>query len=118
MVKGVEKDRVAIFDATNSTAERRKWILEECTSPYKRAGKPTGVVFVESICDDEALLNQNYNFKVSNSPDFKGMAREEGLDDLKKRVQKYEEKYETLSDESQSCKFKKFFQLKECVLSS
>jgi hypothetical protein len=38
-------ERVAIFDATNSTRKRRQWVLEECTSPLKRPGKPTGVVF-------------------------------------------------------------------------
>eukprot|EP00542_Grammatophora_oceanica_P018786 CAMPEP_0194045456 /NCGR_PEP_ID=MMETSP0009_2-20130614/16795_1 /TAXON_ID=210454 /ORGANISM="Grammatophora oceanica, Strain CCMP 410" /LENGTH=593 /DNA_ID=CAMNT_0038690319 /DNA_START=16 /DNA_END=1797 /DNA_ORIENTATION=+ len=95
-------DRIAIFDATNSTAKRRRWILEECTSPEKRAGKTTGVVFVESICDDEALLGENYKFKVKNSPDFEGMDLESAIADLKQRVRKYEEQYETLTDQSQS----------------
>ena len=58
------RDRCAIFDATNSTNKRRQWVLEECTSPEKRRGKPTGCVFVESICDDEELLMENYRFKV------------------------------------------------------
>lgn len=95
-------DRIAIFDATNSTNQRRSWILEESTSPTKRAGKPTGVVFVESICDDEELLRQNYKFKVSSSPDFQDMDEETALEDLKKRVAKYEETYETITDDSQS----------------
>ena len=95
-------DRIAIFDATNSTAKRRAWILDECTHPLKRAGKPTGVVFVESICDDEDLLRENYKFKVQSSPDFNGMSLDDALDDLMKRVQKYEEQYETISDDSQS----------------
>jgi 6-phosphofructo-2-kinase len=44
--ENVSSERVAIFDATNSTKKRRQWILEECTSPIKRGpGKPTGVVF-------------------------------------------------------------------------
>jgi hypothetical protein len=95
-------DRIAIFDATDSTNQRRSWILEESTSPTKRAGKPTGVVFVESICDDEELLRQNYKFKVSSSPDFQDMDEETALEDLKKRVAKYEETYETITDDSQS----------------
>lgn len=98
----LEGNRIAIFDATNSTNTRRSWILEECTSPTKRAGKPTGVVFVESICDDEELLRQNYRFKVSSSPDFQGMDEEEALADLRMRVGKYEEQYETITDDSQS----------------
>lgn len=92
-------DRVAIFDATNSTNERRNWILEMCTSPERRGDKPTGVVFVESICDDQELLEENYRYKISNSPDFDGMSKEEALEDLRNRVQKYEEQYETIQDD-------------------
>ena len=58
------RDRIAIFDATNSTDKQRQWLLEECTSPAKRSNKPTGMVFIESICDDEELLEQNFHFKV------------------------------------------------------
>lgn len=96
------RDRIAIFDATNSTDKRRRWVLEECTDPAKRPGKPTGVVFVESICDDEELLMENFKFKVSNSPDYKDMSEAEAIKDLKKRVKKYEEQYETITDDSLS----------------
>lgn len=96
------RDRIAIFDATNSTDKRRRWVLEECTNPEKRPGKPTGVVFVESICDDAELLMENFRFKVSNSPDYKDMDEEEAIKDLKVRVKKYEEQYETITDDSLS----------------
>jgi hypothetical protein len=95
-------DRIAIFDATNSTNKRRQWILEECTSPQKRPGRPTGCVFVESICDDQELITENFRFKISNSPDYKDMVEEEALADLKNRVTKYEEQYETITDDSLS----------------
>lgn len=100
--EGMARDRIAIFDATNSTVKRRTWILEECTSPLKRPGRPTGVVFVESICDDEALLEENFRFKVLNSPDFEGMSEQEAVADLRDRVTKYEEQYETIDDDSLS----------------
>lgn len=95
-------DRIAIYDATNSTDKRRRWILDECTSRAKRPGKPTGCIFVESICDDEELLNENFRFKVQNSPDYKDMSEEEGMADLKQRVNKYAEQYETIVDDSLS----------------
>eukprot|EP00980_Cylindrotheca_fusiformis_P028331 scaffold22592_cov129-Cylindrotheca_fusiformis.AAC.17 len=98
----VRNDRIAIFDATNSTDARRKWVLEECTSPAKRKGRPTGCVFVESICDDEELILENFKFKISNSPDYKGMSKEAALADLKARVAKYEENYQTITDDSLS----------------
>lgn len=98
----IEQGRIAIFDATNSTDKRRQWILEECTSPEKRAGKQTGVVFVESLCDDQELLDENYRYKVANSPDFEGMSQDEALADLKRRVAKYESSYETIHDDTLS----------------
>ena len=60
----IDISRVAIFDATNSTIQRRMWILEEATDPVKRRGKKTGCVFVESVCDDNELLDENFRFKV------------------------------------------------------
>jgi 6-phosphofructo-2-kinase / fructose-2,6-biphosphatase 2 len=97
-----QHERIAIFDATNSTHKRRQWILEQCTSPHNRPGKPTGVVFVESICDDTELLNENFRHKVLNSPDYEGVTPEEAMNDLRVRVQKYEEQYQTITDDSLS----------------
>ena len=95
-------ERIAIFDATNSTNARRQWVLEQCTSPLLRPVKPTGVVFVESICDDNELLEENYRYKIKNSPDFAGMSADEAIADLRRRVQKYEDQYETITDDSHS----------------
>lgn len=97
-----QQDRIAIFDATNSTDKRRRWVLEECTDPAKRPGKPTGVVFVESICDDQELLDENFRFKVTNSPDYAGVGEAEAMADLRSRVKKYEDQYETIADDSLS----------------
>jgi 6-phosphofructo-2-kinase len=97
-----QHERIAIFDATNSTHKRRQWILEQCTSPVKRPGKPTGVVFVESICDDAELLNENFKDKILNSPDYEGVTPDEAMKDLRVRVQKYEEQYQTITDDSLS----------------
>jgi broad specificity phosphatase PhoE len=97
-----KKDRVGIYDATNSTKDRRDWILRECTDKTFRAGKPTGVVFVESICDDKDLLQENYMTKVNGSPDYIGMDKEEAMADILKRAALYEEAYETIDDDSQS----------------
>ena len=87
----VKKDRIGIYDATNSTRERRMWILKECTCKTTRAGKPTGVVYVESICDDKDLLHENYMTKVTNSPDYAGMDTKTAMADIIKRAALYEE---------------------------
>ena len=43
---------VGIFDATNSTLERRKRIMEKIR---QRAGPELGVLFLESLCIDESV---------------------------------------------------------------
>mmetsp|Transcript_15216 Transcript_15216/g.34064 ORF Transcript_15216/g.34064 Transcript_15216/m.34064 type:complete len:329 (-) Transcript_15216:2300-3286(-) len=58
---------VAILDATNSTRARRQLILDFC---HDRADK-FGVVFVESVCDDQNLLDENFKKKIEVSPDYK-----------------------------------------------
>ena len=110
----IRKDRVSIFDATNSTKERRDWILNQCTCRIKRAGKPTGVVFVESICDDKDLLHANFMTKVTTSPDYKDMNVEDAMADLLSRVNKYEEAYETIEDDEIS--YIKIFNLSSKML--
>lgn len=91
-----QTQRIAIFDATNSTNQRREWILQQCDQAGEISGKETGVVFVESICDDQELLQENFQVKISTCPDFAGMGREEALKDLQERVRKYESRYEPL----------------------
>jgi len=110
----INRTRIAIFDATNSTVARRKWVLEECTSAAKRGNNATGCIFVESLCDDAELLEENFRFKVQNSPDFKGMTEEEAITDLRERVQKYEDQYETIDDDTQS--YIKIFNLSSKML--
>jgi hypothetical protein len=58
---------VAVFDATNTTAERRARVLRVC----KKRSPLLNVVFVESVCDDAAVLEENYKQKATHSPDYK-----------------------------------------------
>jgi hypothetical protein len=97
-----QKQRIAVFDATNSTKERRRWILNECAEFNQATGKQMGVVFVESICDDKDLLAENFHVKIASCPDFEGMTQEEALEDLRARVHKYELRYEPIDDLSLS----------------
>jgi len=105
------QQRVAIFDATNSTVSRRQWVLQRCTL---RPGKPTGVVFVESVCTDKELLEENFNFKVKHSPDYKGISRLEAIADLKLRCDNYDREYETIDDDALS--YIKIFNLSSKVM--
>ena len=55
-------------------------------------------LFIESICNDEAVLEANYRAKMRYSPDYKGMDPEQALRDFKQRIQKYLDVYEPLFD--------------------
>jgi hypothetical protein len=113
---------VAIFDATNSTRERRQWILEECakcTEKYQQRQQALGVtsqeqrigvLFLELICDDPEFLAENFRVKISSCPDFGGMSQQEALEDsqLQTRIAKYESQYETLDINSHELYIKIF----------
>ncbi|XP_058498583.1 6-phosphofructo-2-kinase/fructose-2,6-bisphosphatase 2-like isoform X2 [Solea solea] len=86
----VEGGQIAVFDATNTTRERRELILS-CAkdNAYK-------VFFVESICDDPDVIAQNIlDVKVS-SPDYPERNKESAMDDFLKRIECYKVTYQPL----------------------
>jgi 6-phosphofructo-2-kinase len=85
---------VGILDATNSTMERRKAIVDHIR---KRAGEELGILFLESCCVDKDLLEANMRLKLSG-PDYKGQDPETALEDFKKRVALYENSYVPLGE--------------------
>ena len=86
---------IAIFDATNSKMKRRKKVLELSS----RQPQSVRVVFLESLCDDAAILEESMRAKVRSSPDFKDMAEDDAMEDLRLRIRNYEKQYETVRDE-------------------
>ena len=85
---------VGIFDATNSTLERRKMIMERIR---ERGGPDLNVLFLESRCVDQELLESNMRLKL-NGPDYKDKDPQLALEDFKKRIQVYEKAYVPLGD--------------------
>jgi hypothetical protein len=73
-LRGGEGD-VGIFDATNTTDQRRRLILDRCKSGSDESSCPTiSVLFVESICDDPVVLENNLQQKIISSPNYARMA--------------------------------------------
>lgn len=83
---------IGILDATNSTRERRKLVLSHI---HDRLGPDLPVLFLESCCFDEAVLQRNFQLKLSG-PDYKSQDPETALADFKRRVALYEKAYTTL----------------------
>lgn len=86
--------RVAAFDATNSTKERRRHILKA----LQDAGIGAKKMFVESVCDDEELLQENICKVKLSTPDYRGVNPEEAIADFKKRREQYMSVYEPLDE--------------------
>jgi len=82
---------VGILDATNSTKERRKWVLDTVT----REG--VEVIFVESKCDDEELIMANIRDVKTTSPDYQGQDPEKAALDFRNRIRNYEKVYRTIN---------------------
>lgn len=61
-----ENGVVAVLDATNSTKNRRQWIVDKCRAAGLR------LMFVESVCDDEELILSNIMDVKVSSPDYVG----------------------------------------------
>lgn len=85
---------VAVFDATNSTTDRRKVIYD--TVVEKMGFK---LFFVESICDDPTIIEQNIMEVKVSSPDYYNMNKDAVLIDFLKRIEHYQEKYEPLDED-------------------
>ena len=82
---------VGILDATNSTKERRKWVLDAVTK------EGVEVIFVESLCDDEELVMANIRDVKTTSPDYVGQDPELAAQDFRNRIRNYEKVYKTIN---------------------
>jgi broad specificity phosphatase PhoE/predicted kinase len=83
---------VAIYDATNNTPERRALVGARC------AAQGLDVVFVESICNDVAIVEANIRATKARSPDYEGVPEEEAVRDFRQRIAHYEGNYEEVAE--------------------
>jgi len=88
--------RVAIYDATNTTKDRRKMIQKRCSLENIQ------VVFIELIANNGKLIQKNIRETKLSSPDYVGQDPELAVEDFRKRIMQYERAYEPIDpDESQ-----------------
>lgn len=85
-----ENGVVGILDATNSTRQRREQILRLCR---ENSIEP---MFLESWCDDQELILQNIADVKTTSPDYVDKNSEHATADFLKRIEYYEQNYETM----------------------
>ncbi len=83
---------VAIYDATNSTHKRRVSVRNRCLD------RGLQVVFIESLCEDPAIIEANIRETKLTSPDYAGMDPDEAVADFRARIAHYESVYQPLTD--------------------
>ncbi|XP_017952165.1 6-phosphofructo-2-kinase/fructose-2,6-bisphosphatase 1 isoform X3 [Xenopus tropicalis] len=91
-----EEGQVAVFDATNTTRERRSLILQFAKERVFKA------FFIESICDDPDIIAENIMEVKLSSPDYKDCDREKVVEDFLKRIECYNMYYQPLHDDLDS----------------
>jgi broad specificity phosphatase PhoE/predicted kinase len=91
-----EEGDIAIYDATNSTRERRALVAARC------AEEGLDVVFVESICNDPAIIEANIRATKARSPDYEGVPEDEAVRDFRLRIAHYERAYDEVGEDEGS----------------
>ncbi len=88
--------QIAVYDATNTTAARRAFVLERLGA----AGIPA--LFVELRTWDPGVIEANIRETKVTSPDYAGVDPEEAASDFRARIAQYESVYEPLDSDSVS----------------
>ena len=88
--------QVALYDATNGTPERRQLVRE------KLAEHGLQPIFVESVCNDQALIEANIRETKLSMPDYAGMDADAAVRDFRARIQHYERAYRPVEIEEGS----------------
>lgn len=85
---------VAIFDATNTTRERRNNVFDRIVRQNNLK-----CIFLESICNSEKIVEENVREVKVHSPDYKGVEADVAIVDFLERIKHYEDIYEPISEE-------------------
>lgn len=85
-----EGGQVAVFDATNTTRQRRDMILD--------FGRSHGfkIFFIESVCDDPNVIASNIMEVKVSCPDYQDCNRMDAMLDFQKRIECYQAAYQPL----------------------
>lgn len=87
---------VGIYDATNTERSRRDTVYERCRA------EGVQVIFIESICEDESVVDANVRDNKLRSPDYADVDPEEAVRDFRERIAHYEQTYEPVNRSDRS----------------
>ena len=88
----IKNNYCAIFDATNSTIERRKNVYN-----YVKKFPTINLIFVEIQCDNKKIIRENILHKINSSPNYQNMKQDNALKNFEKRIDIYKKVYKTIN---------------------
>uniref|UniRef100_A0A915CMV3 6-phosphofructo-2-kinase domain-containing protein n=1 Tax=Ditylenchus dipsaci TaxID=166011 RepID=A0A915CMV3_9BILA len=92
------RDELAIFDATNTTRERRQWLVDFCKREER--DPKFRIFFIESVCDDPEIIASNIAEVKISCPDYIGrMSEEQAKEDFLRRIENYKLQYQPMDEE-------------------
>lgn len=91
-----EGGEVAIYDATNAVRSRRDLLTNACRD---RGIEP---IFVESVCNDQAIVERNIRATKLKMPDYAGIDPDQAVADFRARIAHYESAYEEMDEPDRS----------------
>ncbi|KAG5508355.1 hypothetical protein JIQ42_08280 [Leishmania sp. Namibia] len=91
---------VGILDATNTTRKRRAWLSDYFQQEAQRYAVPYRLLFIESVCNDDAIVTENILRSKCDNDDFKSLKDVSAvISEFRNRILQYEKVYETLEAE-------------------
>ncbi|KAG5488054.1 hypothetical protein LSCM4_08279 [Leishmania orientalis] len=91
---------VGILDATNTTRKRRAWLSDYFQQEAQRYALPYRLLFIESVCNDDAIVTENILRSKCDNDDFKSLNDVSAvISEFRNRILQYEKVYETLEAE-------------------
>lgn len=87
---------IGLYDATNTTRERRTILAD------RMRAHGLSVVFVESVCEDEALIESNIRQTKLHMPDYAGSDPDAAVADFRARIAHYARTYEEVGEDEGS----------------
>eukprot|EP00515_Schizochytrium_aggregatum_P006538 CAMPEP_0202071992 /NCGR_PEP_ID=MMETSP0964-20121228/2144_1 /ASSEMBLY_ACC=CAM_ASM_000500 /TAXON_ID=4773 /ORGANISM="Schizochytrium aggregatum, Strain ATCC28209" /LENGTH=594 /DNA_ID=CAMNT_0048639003 /DNA_START=56 /DNA_END=1840 /DNA_ORIENTATION=+ len=108
-----DEGQVAIYDATNSTRERRAWIKEYVQEHLVDRTQLNSVVshrvlWVESLSEDNELITRNFlELRATGPPfpEYKGLTDEQATQKFLEKLKFYDQEYEPLDSEKEDISF-------------
>ena len=78
---------VVVFDATNTTVKRRKWVHETVVQEGFKC------IFLESICYNPDVINATVTEVKVHGKDYQGVDKNDAMKDFQKRIEHYKRSY-------------------------